>query len=256
MNSLVSAGAEMSPCLDTVGRLLTPKLRERTALDATRLWAELVAGRLTIARHGVDPGEAWLELRPQSSRAARGFTDAQALLTERILCGLPQKCVCLELGMSPSFVSGSCSHVLRKFGAPCSARATPMALAMLAVVHDSGGALSLPAYRLQRGIEPEYVEVRMGRPESALRKYLTKSEYETLNAFLAGHTHSGVGALRGRSPRTIANQLHSVTSKLQVYGRLPLIRAAVVMSNGNAPADSIPSESARLRTSATADKLS
>jgi DNA-binding CsgD family transcriptional regulator len=232
MSSLVSIDVGMSPRGAVVQRLIGAHLPERRVFADTALWTELVDGHLTVVNHGIDASEAWLELESRRPQTHKGFSHSQALVTERVLSGESQKAIVFERGVSASLVSSICGQVLRGFGLSCSIRRAPLALAMVAVAHQSAGSISLPNYRTLPGKQPGHLEVRMGRPEMVLHDRLTPAEYDTLRSVFAGLSYGGVGVLRGTSPRTVANQLRSVSFKLGVSGRLQLIRLALELANG------------------------
>jgi len=56
----------------------------------------------------------------------------------------------------------------------------------------------------------------------ALRDGLTRAEREITSGTLAGHSTAAIARLRGRSQRTIANQLASIYRKLGVSSRAEL----------------------------------
>ena len=83
-----------------------------------------------------------------------------------------------------------------------------------------------------RGSEVEVFAVRAGGEDlvvislpagpCAVRHELTRAEREIASDALAGHSTAAIARLRGRSPRTIANQLASIYRKLGVSSRAEL----------------------------------
>jgi DNA-binding CsgD family transcriptional regulator len=58
---------------------------------------------------------------------------------------------------------------------------------------------------------------------------LTLAESEIVPLLLAGRTNAEISAMRGTTPRTIANQVASVYRKLGVASRLELVASAATL---------------------------
>jgi DNA-binding CsgD family transcriptional regulator len=199
------------------------------------IWNDLAEGRLAIAGHGVDSTQASLLLRP-AVPGRRVASPAQVETLASALAGCPQKVQAFDFDLSPSTVSVQASAALHSFGLSCSARRAPLAVAMLAAVRDLGGDAWPAGTRLVRAVPRGSFELCLPRPEVLLRPRLTQVEYEVLREVVAGASCQEIGARRGRSMRTLANQLRSVSQKLGVCGRFQYIRLAVSLAVGRADA--------------------
>lgn len=61
---------------------------------------------------------------------------------------------------------------------------------------------------------------------------LTQAEREVLELVLAGLSNAEIGSRRGRSPRTVANQIASLFRRLGVASRLELFALAASWGSG------------------------
>jgi DNA-binding CsgD family transcriptional regulator len=232
VNLHVSASAEIAPHTTVIRSLPAFHPPQREVFTPATLWSELINGRLRIIQHGVDDTEAWLTLKVGYLGAHQRVTPVQAHVAELVLAGKAQKTFLFDPQRSPSTISLNCSQALRGFGVACSARRAPLALAMIAVAHRLQPVVALPGYRVEPGNEPDSFQVRMSRPEFALRPLVTRAEYEALRGIVAGLTYKQVSVVRDCSHRTVANQLRSVACKLRVCSRLQVVRLAVQRLNG------------------------
>ncbi len=202
-------------------------LGTRHAPSAAESWDALVENRMTIVGHAVDETHASLLVRMQRTQRTAPSYVAHAATLESVLTGRAQKVVVLEFEISPATATGRLTAVLRGLGLTSSVRRAPLALAMIASSHALGAAFSPKGYQAIPSHDAGLVELRMPRPETALRPWLSCAEYEVLRAVVAGRSHAEVGNLRDRSPRTIANQLRSIAAKLGVCGRFQYINLAM-----------------------------
>jgi DNA-binding CsgD family transcriptional regulator len=203
---------------------------ETSSRSLTRMWDDLVEGRLTITGHRVDDAWAFLSLVRPSTRTRRAVPPSMAEILAGTLTGCAQKVTALDRRRMPSTISLWISRALREVGLDCCVRNAPLALAMLASARALGHGSTFPGYRIVPSCAPSSLELRMRRPDAALRDRLSLREYEVLREVIAGSSHKEIGAHRERSPRTIANQLRSVSVKLGVTGRFEWIHLAVSLS--------------------------
>lgn len=97
---------------------------------------------------------------------------------------------------------------------------------------EFGVSPSAVSYRLRRmvrrlGLESTHALLKSAAASSSARELLvaglSPSELEVLHAVRAGLTNAQIGELRGRSPRTIANQVASILRKTGAAGRRALV---------------------------------
>jgi DNA-binding CsgD family transcriptional regulator len=203
--------------------------RVPSASSAAARWEDLVQGRLVIVHHAA--GEFDVSLTVEFRReAAEPCDPAAAAMMRRILTGCAQKVMAYELDVAASTASLRAGKALKAFGLKMTTRRAPPALAMLAASHATSANYSPQGYHELPTGKPDQLELRMPRPEGRLRRYLSPAEYAVLKAIVEGHSYREVGALLNRSPRTVANQLRSISTKVGVCGRLQLINLAIKLS--------------------------
>jgi len=197
------------------------------------IWDELAAGRLTVIGQELDSASVRLRLRfgPASNVTAGHQANIETL--KSVLIGRPQKILALQLGIAASTISSRGRTALVGMGAPSSLRRAPLALAMLAAVHDLGLEPVGAGYRLTSSATGTELEISMPRPELAFRARLTPAELDVVRAIMAGASQRQVGNQRERSARTIANQMAAISEKLRASGRFGFIRLAVAMASGS-----------------------
>jgi DNA-binding CsgD family transcriptional regulator len=149
------------------------------------------------------------------------------VMIRRILTGCAQKVVAYEIDVAASTASLRVATTLEAFGVTLTMRRAPLALAILAASHAISNTWSPPGYREISMTTPDQLELRMTRPEVRLRHSVTAAEYDVLKAIVEGQSYRDVGALLNRSPRTVANQLRSVSAKIGVCGRLQYVNLAI-----------------------------
>ena len=159
----------------------------------------------------------------------RRLTLRERSVIELLMAGSSQKTISFDLGVALSTVSAHVRFALDKLGIRLWEHAV-LAAALIAVgggrpVESGSGARPGP-------LEPDerLVVVKVELSREVLEK-LTPAEREVALLALDGLTNAQIGAQRGASVRTVANQLASVFRKLNIYGRLELIR---LLSLGNA----------------------
>jgi DNA-binding CsgD family transcriptional regulator len=83
----------------------------------------------------------------------------------------------------------------------------------------------LTAYRCDVDGE-EFVILEWPTVQGLDRAGLTRAESEVLDLVLEGRSNAEIGSARGRSPRTVANQVAALFQKLGVRSRLELYARA------------------------------
>lgn len=67
---------------------------------------------------------------------------------------------------------------------------------------------------------------------------LTAAELEVVMALVRGHSNEGIAATRGRSAKTVANQVQSIYRKLGVSSRAELVAKISAAPRPSAPGES------------------
>jgi DNA-binding CsgD family transcriptional regulator len=162
------------------------------------------------------------------TNATPGAQDAMGLrhvgCLERLLLGTRQKVTAYDTNRSLSTVSMQAAHCHRTMGNFRPLLQVPVLVIVAAHAYD-GGFQSLEARvsRVREGADADLV-ISMPRLESAVAEKLSPAERSVARMLVEGSSHAKMGEARGRSQRTIANQLGAVFSKLGVSGRMEVVR--------------------------------
>jgi DNA-binding NarL/FixJ family response regulator len=175
----------------------TRRGRARDVADPLATWSALVAGRVSLVErsHGSKRYYVVLE-NPLVSRAARSLTSRESNVVAMAARGMPSKLVAYALGLSPSSVSRSLTAAASKLG-----------------LSDSREVLRV-ASRLVQGA-PVEIDVEA----------LTAAESEILDFVRAGLSNAAIASERGRSARTVENQVAAVLRKTGAASRQSLLVA-------------------------------
>jgi DNA-binding NarL/FixJ family response regulator len=193
---------------------LTPELHGHTGLDA------LLRGSLRIEGFARDSTGFRVQLVVAGQRHRVELLARELRIFESLLRGRSQKQIGLEFDVSAATVSGSLRRVVRKLGA---SRWEQLVATACALAHD---APLLDRQFVAVGGSPG-LEIRATLHPRAL-SLLTGAERDVAVHVLEGCSNAQIAQLRRTSVRTIANQMASITHKLEVRGRLELILALVL----------------------------
>jgi DNA-binding NarL/FixJ family response regulator len=168
--------------------------RHRKGLDAVDAWTALITGRWVL----VEREERGIARHYAIYEAARGhslraLSEQEARAVELSARGLPGKCAAYALGVTPGTISKLLASAALKLGLPNRTRLTQLVGALLGVA---------PA------IDPT--------------TRLTPSEREVLDLLRLGYSNARIAEARGRSERTVANQVASLLQKLKAPSRRAL----------------------------------
>ena len=205
-------------------------------LPLGQLWTGLVSGQLRLCPDdraaGLGPAPAH-ELRVRAtacSVAAPRAADVESL--SQFLRGEPNKRIAIAASRSPASVSRQHSLCLEAMAVAGVASHAPVLLALAA--HAAGGALLEPAAVgwQTEGSVPMLV-LYAARIDAGLERRLSCQVLAALRLFIDGLTHRQIAARLGKSQRTVTNQLHAATRKLQAYGRFGVIARLVQLRQGS-----------------------
>jgi DNA-binding NarL/FixJ family response regulator len=202
---------------------MQPLFDPRTdALDLGELWHALKAGSVCVTETACGEGRCYASLscRTNEPRMPRAH---DLLALERVLAGELGKVVASELGVSISTVSNHCSKALLALGARSATSRVPIVLVTSALCARGW---RLPPARVEQRSEGALI-VSFELPGKRLMSRLTRGEAEVLRMTIEGKTHLEIARDRGRSRRTVANQLAAIFRKLGVSGRAALRAFAV-----------------------------
>ena len=200
-------------------------LRRRSADEALSLWRGLASGRWSLVDRWDTDGRRFVVARRNHAafRDPRQLTRRELEVAERVARGDSNAEVGYALGLATSTVSTQLSRALTKLG--LNRREELVALAAPA----STTPLSLAG-------EPYVVRAAEALGASWESEGLTESERAVALLAAAGRTDREIASLRATSPRTVANQLRSVFTKLKLGSRAELA-AKVVGTERPVPLD-------------------
>jgi DNA-binding CsgD family transcriptional regulator len=209
------AGAPRGQPNDAMLGRLRYAIRAREAERVTRttrdqLWSELIDGRWTlIDRFDADGRRFVVALRntPLGANLCRlnqREVDALALARD----GASNKVISITLGIAPATATRLLQSAATKLNA---------GLADILQFERADG-------RRCREMLLGSSQIRAHEQASdASRSLLSEAELEIVTAVLRGHSNQEIAATRGRSTRTVINQLASVYEKLGIHSRRELV---------------------------------
>jgi len=197
----------------TIGLTPTPS-DARCAL----LWRDLLRGNARIVAQHSDETHHYFELVPTLGVPLPPRELRRWLPT---LLGDLQKVVAVDEHLAVSTVACAAARCLKLIGLSCTAKETPMLLVIMAHIGERYGTERVEGGEVLRFARSIVVKTR--RPDLLLPATLTRSETHVIKLRIDGLSHERIASLRATSPRTIANQLASVYTKLGVSSRAELL---------------------------------
>jgi DNA-binding CsgD family transcriptional regulator len=192
----------------------------QASTDLATLWRLLCEGRLRVSEATYRDGRCIATLEQSSGpKLAREHLG----LLQRCFEGESQKVLSIELGVSVATIAGRFAQTLRCLHARCHASRVPIIMIMAALA--CGGFRQRRAQMEARGQRSCRVSVEV--PGRTLRDRLAPSEWKVASLAIEGATYRDIARERGRSERTVANQLAAAFDKLGISGRAELRAMAV-----------------------------
>lgn len=182
------------------------------------LWPALIAGEWVLVDRFESSGRRVVVAHRTDAlaRPLQALTSQEAQALQLALCGVANKVVALELGVSESTVSRLVERGLRRLD--------------LATLAEAAELRSMSHYRLSLGGGSSSAELAIlegelahGSPSLLGPVPLTRAERMVLAAVLAGQSHQQIATARRTSRRTVDNQVASIYAKLRVKSRRELV---------------------------------
>lgn len=198
--------------------------------DLGAVWVALTGGELGLADAFTSGNRSYLILRMPRERKRPPRSFARKLLAvESALTGVGLKAGSHALHCSESSVVHHVRDVFEFMGCSCRFGRTPPLLIMAACAARSRR--TAPARRSElTDASGTLIVVSIARLDLAAGSLFAPKERATVRLLIDGESHEEIARARGRSVRTIANQLGAVFRKLKVSGRLELIRRLADLS--------------------------
>lgn len=194
------------------------------AFELGALWQELLSQEVRNVSFFFTAQECGVIVeRTGNSRFLTRLREWELRVLERVVFGLDQNCVALEAGRSPTHVSSTLRKTLTTLGFPCSASKLP-AIVVLAAYAARLGPGAMPARASAVTVDGRAcLRILTPRPDRCFPVPLTNAEAAVVRLVVEGLSHAQIARVRGRSERTIANQLAAVFRKMGISGRAQLL---------------------------------
>jgi DNA-binding CsgD family transcriptional regulator len=188
-------------------------------------WRSLTNGRLTVVETFMAGGCccAITEERTPASDVS-GLTDREIVLLHRTFQTETQKVLAAGFDLSVAAISQLLGGALQKLGVSCRVGCTPLPIVLAALRYC--GVVELPTAYVT-SLEHQgrrFVALGLQAFDASLLPGLSGAEREVAAHHAAGATYGQIASRRATSPRTVANQIASLSKKLDVHGRFDLIR--------------------------------
>jgi DNA-binding NarL/FixJ family response regulator len=191
-----------------------------TLLPLSRIWAVIRSGAALVTGIEQTRDRLYVTLERRRPRAASSrIVDRRLDVLERLLLGESAKVIAYDLDVSMSTIATDRIMGCRSLGLDAKAARKPMFLVM--AVHAAFGLID-PLAQVHEAT-PEQTTLSIERPDPHVATRLTTTEFEVLIDIVEGFSHAEIAERRGKSIRTIANQMASIFHKLQVSGKGSLL---------------------------------
>jgi DNA-binding CsgD family transcriptional regulator len=164
------------------------------------------------------------EERSPGASSVYALTDREIVLLHRTFQTETQKVLAAGFDLSVAAISQLLGGALQKLGVSGRVGCTPLPIVLAALRYC--GVVDLPnAYVTTLEHQGrQYVALGLPAPDISLLPGLSSAEREVALHHAAGATYGQIAVRRTTSPRTVANQIASLSKKLEVHGRFDLIR--------------------------------
>jgi len=197
--------------------------RKAPGCSLPTLWQDLVRGSVRAWRQSIGPERvlflAWLDAT--DPRPCPG--DLGILV--RVLSGDPQKGIAFDLGTATSTISGRYARALSGFD--LSPRNVPLIVVLAAQGFSGVGSILTGRSCVVDHQGSSCRVVSVPRPMTHRMPGLTQAEQAVAQGIIEGYSRFEIARRRATSVNTVARQVHSIFSALQITGRFSLIRRAI-----------------------------
>lgn len=201
------------------------RLRRWNNEEAIDLWQGLVAAQWTLVDRFEADGRRFIVAHRNEPpvTAYAGLSMPERQVAAHAAAGLPNKLIAYGLGLSMGAVADLLRRVGQKLG--LKRRVDLIALgSALGVAWSSGPGLSTAPTASAIRVGAASTEIAFAAtsvPRAASR--LTPAQLDVAHLLVTGRSQSQIAALRGVSPRTVANQVAAIYDRLRLGGRADLV---------------------------------
>jgi DNA-binding NarL/FixJ family response regulator len=192
------------------------------------VWQRLIAGYWTARdAFSTDERHYLILVTNRDTSGAHAPRTSDVAVLRRVLLGESQKAIAIDLGRSNSTIANRLGRCLTTMGFSHRCARAP-ALLVAAAASDAGTTLLSHARIAQLNREGiEHTILSVARFEAPALETTTTAELKILKLVVDGLSRKQIAENRGKSQRTIANQLCSAFRKLGVSGRCELLACLV-----------------------------
>lgn len=208
----------MSPIHNPTPTELVPQTNA-AGVELAALWTLLMTTRYRVASWGHNDTYCYIVLGRKRSDVNPERLLSDFDIAQRLLLGEPQKSVAIDKQLASSTVACAFSRCMRSMGMNVRVHAVPMLVAMAAnAASHSTTVATTQRFRVYRHGDGYWL-LESPRPDSTVDSLFPKEQAAVLHMMLEGKTQREIAALRGRSVRTIANQIGQAYNRLGVSRR-------------------------------------
>lgn len=196
------------------------------AVDAARVWQDLTRGNASLLDTFTTADFSYLVVTNELGHAP--MSERALEMLERVLLGACPKQVASDFSLAQSTLGESLKLALRIMGTNCLPSKVPFGLVALArqARAQNGRPLVHGAAARLEGIECQVLATRL----PSLANLLPPAIEQVLRLHAEGKTHREIATLRGKSQRTIANQLATAFERIGNSGRISTIEFLLSVS--------------------------
>jgi DNA-binding CsgD family transcriptional regulator len=188
-------------------------------------WRSLTAGRLGVIETFMAGGCCCVITEERADSAqVYALTDREIVLLHRTFQTETQKVLAAGFDLSVAAISQLLGAALQRLGVTCRVGCTPLPIVLAALRYCGVIALPTAYVTIHEDQGRRYVALALPALDASLLPGLSSAEREVAAHHAAGATYGQIAARRITSPRTVANQIASLSKKLDVHGRFDLIR--------------------------------
>jgi DNA-binding NarL/FixJ family response regulator len=186
------------------------------------LWFALASGNWEVVQVSVQQGRSVLVMSPRPE-AARPLSASARKVLERSLLGERRKEIAYDLNVSVSMLALTLKASLKRLGLACKPAQVSSSLVML--IHGARGATS-PAGTFIGDCDHEgrRLTIITHVLDDSILRGLSPSQRAVMSLVAMGFRCVEIASRRGRSCRTVINQVAAASRRLGVSGRFDLLR--------------------------------